>query len=150
MPTLRAGVARYRLLRVVGMTKTGPTDEIDTLVALVRDMVAQKHPAAVGLAAPAAAPLVLTADLRVDGRATALRAAPPTTPIAEQRMTHPHDQVSPPANDQGAADSAALRELMALMIRQELAGETGAAMTRALRKMIRREIDLALAARDSD
>lgn len=47
-------------------------------------------------------------------------------------------------------DEAALRDLIAEVVREELQGEMGVRITRNIRKLVRREIRLALAAQDLD
>ena len=63
--------------------------------------------------------------------------------------TAPVQRAAPPAAHASAARlEGDLRDLVAGMIREELQGELGARITRNVRKLVRREIQRALAARD--
>jgi len=53
-----------------------------------------------------------------------------------------------PVTDAGEIDEAALREIVAQMVRTELQGELGERITRNVRKLVRREIHRALITRD--
>ena len=76
--------------------------------------------------------LVLTPELRVvDNGPTPLRLDTPVNTKADVAPFH---------------DEVALRALVSEMIREELQGELGARITRNVRKLIKREIEAALAA----
>ena len=53
-----------------------------------------------------------------------------------------------PDDNDGFVDEEALREIIAEVVREELQGEMGVRITRNVRKLVRREIRLALAAQD--
>jgi len=55
-----------------------------------------------------------------------------------------------PDDGDSFVDEEALRELVAEVVREELQGEMGVRITRNIRKLVRREIRLALAAQDLD
>lgn len=55
-----------------------------------------------------------------------------------------------PDDGDGFVDEDALREVIAEVVREELQGEMGVRITRNIRKLVRREIRLALAAQDLD
>ena len=55
-----------------------------------------------------------------------------------------------PDGDDSFVDEEALRDVIAEVVREELQGEMGVRITRNLRKLVRREIRLALAAQDLD
>lgn len=55
-----------------------------------------------------------------------------------------------PDSDEGLLDEETLREIVADVVRQELQGALGQRITRNVRKMVRREIRIALAAEDLD
>lgn len=55
-----------------------------------------------------------------------------------------------PDDDAGFVDEATLREIIAEVVREELQGELGQRITRNVRKLVRREIRIALAADDLD
>lgn len=68
--------------------------------------------------------------------------------------TEDHDSDGDDTDDDGAEDDfldeAALRELVAQIVREELQGALGERITRNVRKLVRREIHLALTAQDLD
>ncbi len=55
-----------------------------------------------------------------------------------------------PDESDGFVDEEALREIIAEVVREELQGEMGVRITRNIRKLVRREIRLALSAQDLD
>ncbi|MEM9754944.1 MAG: hypothetical protein AAF914_03065 [Pseudomonadota bacterium] len=69
---------------------------------------------------------------------------PPAPGIADEAFDADQD------DDLGVLDEEALRELVAQVVREELQGALGQRITRNVRKMVRREIRLALAADDFD
>lgn len=105
-----------------------PTDhgkEIDALVDSVRSLVSRDAPAA-PRKLPGLSRLVLTADMLVGD------------------MPVPRPMAAPPA----LMDPETLRATVRQVLREELAGDLGERMTRDLRKLVRREINRVLAARD--
>lgn len=69
------------------------------------------------------------------------------TPVAEDRKTITSDSSPEPAPSQ-VVDEKILRDLVAEIVRSELQGALGERITQNLRKLVRREIHRALAARD--
>ncbi len=60
----------------------------------------------------------------------------------------PDDELAAFLPQEPAIDPAMLREMIAQIVREELAGDTGERITRNVRKLVRREINLILASRD--
>ncbi|MDW3222500.1 MAG: hypothetical protein R8G34_06350 [Paracoccaceae bacterium] len=69
------------------------------------------------------------------------------TPLAEESPAQPAD-TSGHAEIQHVVDQTVLRDLVAEMVRSELQGALGERITQNLRKLVRREIQRALASRD--
>lgn len=90
----------------------------------------------------------------VDRRAAEMAPAAATAPAVEQ-PTEPVDDdeveaigsVFSAGVDVGSLDEEALRDLVSEIVRQELQGELGERITRNVRKLVRREIQNALASR---
>jgi hypothetical protein len=84
----------------------------------------------------------------------ALQEAPPAQtaePFAADDIDDLGEDPSPftfPDNDEGILDEDTLREIIVDVVRQELQGVLGQRITRNVRKMVRREIRIALAAED--
>ena len=57
---------------------------------------------------------------------------------------------APAIREDGSVDEEALRQLVAAVVREELRGQFGERITRGIRRMVRREIEKALTARDLD
>ncbi len=105
---------------------------VEDVLSSIRKMVNDEVNA--GGAAPAPKPqdkLVLTPSHKVEDAPLRLE-----TPLA----VDPEPEIAP------FHDEVALRALVGEMIREELQGELGARITRNVRKLIKREIDQALAA----
>lgn len=66
---------------------------------------------------------------------------------ANAEETVAHDTPEPAPSDDAILDEDALRELVGQLVRQELQGDLGERITRNVRKLVRREIQIALAAR---
>ena len=94
---------------------------------------------------------------------TRSQAAPSTDPMEDDQAipfihaTHPRPSADRPAEAIGSADDDAtlldedmLRELVAEIVREELSGALGERITRNVKKLVRREIMRALAAREFD
>ncbi|NJN40752.1 MAG: hypothetical protein HC807_08010 [Gammaproteobacteria bacterium] len=91
-----------------------------------------------------------TRDLDATGVPMSKASAAPET---EDAMTDPvHEATEQAADDaleeEQVIDEAALRELVAEIVRSELQGPLGERITRNVRKLVRLEIQRALAARD--
>lgn len=73
-----------------------------------------------------------------------------TSPVEEEASPAPETQADQQATvqDEDLVDEAALREIVAEIVREELQGPLGARITRNVRKLVRREIHRALAAKD--
>jgi len=89
---------------------------------------------------------VLTPDIRVaesgDGDTDEATPPDPSAPSG--------DPVTPVSalDDRTVTDEDALRDLVAELVREELRGQLGERITRSVRKLVRAEIQRALAARD--
>ena len=87
----------------------------------------------------------------------AARSAPPGAGRATTLPTPPSPTADDPGDDtddllgeEPALDEAALREMIADIVREELQGSLGERITRNVRKLVRREIHRAMASYDLD
>jgi hypothetical protein len=71
-------------------------------------------------------------------------------PAASRGGSEPADAADMAADGAAGLDDAQLRALIATLLREELQGPLGERITRNIRKLVRREIERALAVRDFD
>ncbi len=69
-------------------------------------------------------------------------------PVETDEVVAPDAELAAFLPQEPAIDQDALRALIGQIVREELAGETGERITRNVRKLVRREINLMLTARD--
>ena len=102
-------------------------EHMDDVLSSIRKMVSEEARGAVDR-------LVLTPELKVA-----------QSPIAPLRLETPVAVEQDPVAPAPFQDEVALRALISEMIREELQGELGARITRNVRKLIKREVETALA-----
>ena len=136
-------------------TVASDTQSVDDVLASIRKLVSDEARGQTEKRAREAvhtetdAPLVLTPELKVAHAPS----EPPLvleTPVSEtakpETTSHePGADLSGPAEEPAPFhDEVALRAIVSEMIREELQGELGTRITRNVRRMVRREIELAL------
>lgn len=91
-----------------------------------------------------------TAPTPVKSEPPAANTAPPMATFRHRGGTEPLTPQSPNDDEPLLLEEAALRELVAEIVREELQGGLGERITRNVRKLVRAEIQRAFAARDLD